>query len=574
MDYSIRIGGQAGQGIQAISSILGKLLARAGYYVFTHQDYMSRIRGGHNFNQIRFSDRHISASRSKVDILVALDSNTIKIHRNDLNPGGLVVYDSETIKDKFDSPQFLDVPFRRIAMDTAGSRLMENTVAAGAVLGMLGMDVEALDNLLMRFFAKKGNEVVAKNVAAGRAGHQFAVDNCSMCTFSVPASKRSGRLMMLDATSAVGLSALMSGCRFYAAYPMTPSTGVLNYMASKSKEYGLVVEQVEDEICAINMAIGASFAGVRAMTGTAGGGFALMVEGLSLAGMTETPLVIYVGQRPAPATGLPTRTEQGDLLYILNAAHGEFPRVIMAPGSAEQAFYLTNKAFDLAEKYQVPAFIISDTYLADAEWALEVLDTSRLKYTDYRLRATELEKLADYKRHAFTETGVTPLAEPGASPHLVVTDSDEHDEEGHLIEDSATRIKMVNKRLLQKMPRIKQEIEPPLMYGAKTPDIVLAGWGSTYGVMKEAVEALSSKYNLAMMHWSELWPFPGREKFDYLSVLNNAQRTICIENNATSQFVRLLRMETGFQFTDKVNKFDGRPYLLDELVEIVESLIG
>ncbi|MEF9475485.1 MAG: 2-oxoacid:acceptor oxidoreductase subunit alpha, partial [Candidatus Mariimomonas ferrooxydans] len=225
-----------------------------------------------------------------------------------------------------------------------------------------------------------------------------------------------------------GLGAVSSGCKFYSAYPMTPSTGIMNYIAAKEKEYGIIVEQAEDEISAINMTLGASFGGVRAMTGTSGGGFALMVEGLSLAAITETPIVIALGQRPGPATGLPTRTEQADLLFTLYAAHGEFPRVILAPGTPEQAFYLTNRAFDIAEKYQIPVVIITDQYLGDSQWTFEGFDSGRIKYTDYRLRGEAFKNLSEYRRHAFTESGVSLLGIPGDSRHLVVTDSDEHDE--------------------------------------------------------------------------------------------------------------------------------------------------
>jgi 2-oxoglutarate ferredoxin oxidoreductase subunit alpha len=573
MDYTIRIGGQAGQGLQTIGAVLAKLFARSGFHVFTHQDYMSRIRGGHNYYQVRFSDREISSSRRAVDILVALDKQTVEEHRGELAGGGMIVYDSATVKEKYGDGEFLDVPFRKIAMDTAGNRIMENTVAVGAVLGMLGIGLEILEELLTETFARKGREIVDQNVAAARAGAAYASENCGECSFSVPgAVEAPPKRMLLDGTNTVGLGALLSGCRFYSAYPMTPSTGVFNFMAAQSKKHSLVVEQAEDEIAAINMAIGASFAGVRSMTGTAGGGFALMVEGLSLAGMTETPVVIYVGQRPAPATGFPTRTEQADLLYVLHAAHGEFPRVIMAPGSPEQAFYLTGKAFDLAEKYQVPAFIISDQYLADTEWTLDGLDPSQIVYEDYRLRAADLEKLAEYKRHAYTDTGVSPLAEPGASRHLVVTDSDEHDEDGHLVEDAETRVRMVEKRLLKKMPLIRDEIAPPLFHGNENPETVIVGWGSTYGVIRETVDKLAAKRSMAMLHFSEVFPFPGTEKFDYLSLLRGAKRTVCVENNATAQFARLVRAETGFEFSRHVNKFDGRPFLLDELLEELDNL--
>lgn len=585
MDYTIRTGGQAGQGLQTIGGVLAKLFARYGLHVFTHQDYMSRIRGGHNFYQVRLADHYISSSRSLVDILIALDKTTVEEHRGSMAPGGLVVYDPETVKQKYEGVGFLEIPFREIAMATAGNRLMENTVAVGAITGLLGMESQALEELLTETFAHKGREVMEQNLSAAKAGGDFARDNCGYCSFAVPAAIPAGngktgsdisleqkkqvtsRRMLLNGTTAVGLGALMSGCRFYAAYPMTPSTGVMSFMADQSRRHSLVVEQAEDEIAAINMAIGASYAGVRSMTGTAGGGYALMVEGLSLAAMTETPIVIFVGQRPAPATGLPTRTEQGDLLNLAHSSHGEFPRVIFAPGSPEQAFYLTGKAFDLAEKYQVPAFILSDQYLGDSEWTMENLDPDRIEYHDYRLRAEDLEKMGTYKRHAYTESGVSPLAEPGASRHLVVTDSDEHDEDGHLVEDAHTRNRMVDKRLLRKLPLLRDEIAPPLMYGAENPETVICGWGSTYGIIREAVDLLGESMNIAMMHFSEILPFPDTKKFDYLRVLRDAKRTICVENNATSLFAQLMRAETGFEFSGLVNKYDGRPYLLEELLE-------
>lgn len=568
MDYSIMIGGQAGQGLQTIGVVLAKLFSRSGFQVFTHQDYMSRIRGGHNFYQVRFADHPISSSRRLVDILIALDKTTVEEHRDSMAPGGFIVYDPDMVKEDYEGEGFLGVPSRKIAMDTAGNRLMENTVAVGAALGMLGMELQTLEELLTETFARKGREVVDQNLAAAKAGADYARENCGDCRFDVPgAGSATPRRMLMDGTAAVGLGALISGCRFYAAYPMTPSTGIMNYMADQSRKHSLVVEQAEDEIAAINMAIGASFAGVRSMTGTAGGGFALMVEGLSLAAMTETPVVIFVGQRPAPATGFPTRTEQGDLLNLAHASHGEFPRIVLAPGSPEQAFYLTGKAFDLAEKYQVPAFILSDQYLADTEWTLDGLDPGKIKYQDYRLRAGDLEKVDTYKRHAYTNSGVSPLAEPGASRHLVVTDSDEHDEDGHLVEDAATRNRMIDKRLLRKLPLIRDEISPPLLHGAENPETVVCGWGSTYGVIREAVDRLGESASIAMLHFSEILPFPGTKDFDYLRVLGDAKHTVCVENNATSQFARLMRAETGFEFSSHVNKYDGRPFLLDELLE-------
>jgi len=572
MDYSIKIGGEAGQGIQTVGETIARVFSRGGYNVFTHQDYESRVRGGHNFFQIRVSDTAIMASRSMVDILVAFDKASIEQHAKELTETGVAIYDSSVIG-KVETENCLDVPFAKLAVEQGGDRIMANTVAIGAILGMLGMKLDIMDEIIKETFRKKGDEVIKGNINAAIAGRDYAIKNCERCRFSLGAVHESPlqNKILINGVEGIGFGAVASCCKFYTAYPMTPSTGIMNYLADKGKEYGIVVEQAEDEIAAVNMALGASFAGVRAMTGTAGGGFALMVEGLSLAAMTETPIVIALGQRPAPATGLPTRTEQGDLSFALYTSHGEFPRLVFAPGTPEQAFYLTNKAFDLSERYQIPAIIIFDQYLADCQWTFEGFDLDRLKNTDYRVRGEALNNLTEYKRHAFTENGVSPLAVPGESRHLVVTDSDEHDEEGHIVEDAETRIKMVDKRLFKKLPLIRAEVEPPLLYGSERPDIVLVGWGSNYGVIKEAVDILSRDKNIAMLHFSEVFPFPATDIFNYLKILNEARLSICIENNATGQFARLVRAETGFEFKHKINKYDGRPFLVEELVEEIKK---
>lgn len=571
MDYSIKIGGEAGQGIQTIGGTLAKVFARAGYHVFTHQDYESRIRGGHNLYQVRLADRTVMSSRDRIDIIVAMDKDSISLHEGELNENGVIIYDSDTLRQKYEKPHFLDVPFMKLAVEHGGAKIMANTVAIGSVLGMLGMDLDILIESFSEVFGKKGAEIITGNINAAKAGHEFVSKNCTACSFH--ADLKGQPRMLINGSDAIGLGAVASGLKFYSAYPMTPSTGIMNYIAGKEAEYGIIVEQAEDEIAAINMALGASFAGVRAMTGTSGGGFALMVEGLSLAGITETPIVIALAQRPGPATGFPTRTEQGDLQFALYSAHGEFPRVIFAPGTPEQAFYLTNRAFELTEKYQVPVIVLTDQYLADSEWTFDKFDLEKIQYSDRRLKGDALSGAPDYKRHAYTETGVTPLAVPGDSHHLVVTDSDEHDEEGHMVEDAGTRIKMLDKRLLKKIPLIRTEIEPPYFYGSDQPEIVLAGWGSTYGLLQESVDILMEKTKIAMLHFSEIYPFPSTDKFDYLNVLNTAILTICIENNATGQFARLMRAETGYEFKHKINKYDGRPFTIDELTKEIVACI-
>ena len=570
MDYSIKIGGEAGQGIQTIGDTLAKVFSRAGYHVFTHQDYESRIRGGHNFFQIRFSEKPITASREHVDILVAFDKESIPLHQNELRENGLIIYDSSALEQKHEQPHFLDIPFVHLAQQH-GNKIMTNTVATGSVLGMLRMNLDLFDGIIRDTFSKKGEDIIQANIKAARSGFDFALRNCPKCSF-VPSSFGNPR-MLISGIEGIALGAIAAGCKFYSAYPMTPSTGIMNYLAGKGKEYGIVVEQAEDEIAAVNMALGASFAGVRAMTGTAGGGFALMVEGLSLAGMTETPVVIALGQRPAPATGLPTRTEQGDLSFAIYAAHGEFPRVVFAPGTPEQAYYLTNKAFDLAEKFQIPALVIFDQYLADTEWTYDGFDFAKISFHDYRLRGDELRRVGQYKRHAFSETGVSAFGVPGDSKNLVVTDSDEHDEEGHIIEDAETRIKMVQKRLLKKLPLIRHEMNPPVLYGSREPDILFVCWGSLYGVVREAVEILSKDKKAAMLHFSEMYPFPLSGEFDCLPLLNNTQVVISVEQNATGQFARLLRAETGYAFNHMINRYDGRPFTVEKLLGEFDAII-
>ena len=573
MEYSIKICGSAGQGIQTVGETIARVFSRNGYHVFTHQDYESRVRGGHNFFQIRVSDSPVSSSREKIDILVVFDKGSIEMYEQELNNNGIVIYDAATLQLSYDKPNFLNVPFSQLAAENGGSIIMANTVAIGAVLGILDFDPEKLFEIIKSVFKKKGEDVVQVNIKAATAGKEYAHKNASISFPPLPPTDKKPKLLM-NGADAVGFGAVASGCKFYSAYPMTPSTGVMTYLAGNSKEHGIVVEQAEDEISAINMAIGASFAGVRSMTGSSGGGFGLMVEGISLAAMTETPIVIVLAQRPGPATGLPTRTEQGELLYVIHASHGEFPRVVFAPGSPEQAVYLTNKAFELAEKYQIQSFILIDQYLGDTQWTSGEFDMNKLVYNDYRLRGEKLQQLTNYKRHQFTDTGVNPLAIPGESRHLVVTDSDEHDEDGHLIEGAEGRIKMVQKRVFKKLPMIIDEIEPPMLYGDKAPEIIIAGWGSTYGQLREAVDMLIKEgKKAAMLHFSEIYPFPSTKKLDYMSLLNNAKTTICVENNATGQFAKLMRGETGYAFKHRINKYDGRPFLLEQLTKEIKTFL-
>lgn len=575
-EYTIRIGGAAGQGMHFIGGLFAKYLSSIGYHVFSHQDYMSRIKGGHNFYQIRFADFPLTASRGQIDILLALNQETVTIHTPDLNEGGCLLYDPGTVDSDFSHPLSLKVPFATITEGLELDQVMRTSVAIGALLGALGMtDLGDLSAIISSFLPETATGVIASQDASIRAGLDFVVTQTSpnrrLAPLELPRENK--ERVLLNGNQAIGRGALVSGCKFFSAYPMTPATSIMLYLAAQSEKHGIVVEQVEDEISAINMALGASYGGVRAMTATSGGGFALMTEGLSLAGITETPLVIAEVQRPGPATGLPTRTEQSDLLFVIFSGHGEFPVVVLTPGTPEQALFLTNKAFHLAEKYQIPVIIQSDQYLADSQWTFGTLDTNALQYHNFRLQGQELASMSSYQRYTATETGVSPFAIPGNSRHLVVVDSDEHDQEGHMIEDAQTRTLMVHKRYHQKIPLIRHEISPPSFHGSPRPEIILTGYGSTFGIMREVVDLLSSQHKIAMLHFSEVFPFPLQDTFDYMTPLNEARMSICIEGNATSQFAHLMRMETGFEFGAQINKFDGRPFILDHLLGEINAYL-
>ena len=364
--------------------------------------------------------------------------------------------------------------------------------------------------------------------------------------------------MLLNGSEAIALGAIAAGCKFMAAYPMTPSTPILEYMASRAKDFNLVVVQPEDEIAAINMIIGASYAGVRAMTATSGSGLCLMVEGLGLAGITETPIVVVNGQRPGPATGLPTRTEQSDLEFVLHASHGEFPRAILAPATVEDAFWLTIKAFNLAEKYQLPVIILTDHYLATSYSTADSFDLSTI-IIDRGLLFSKAGtgESGEYKRHKITESGISPRAFPGQKEALVITDADEHNEEGHLSDDAEIRVAQVQKRM-RKLLSLQKEIAPPRRYGPETAETTLIGWGSTYGAIREAVDILNQEQTkVNLLHLTELWPFPAEAVAE---ALGNTRTSYVIENNATGQLAHLIRAETGKKVSGKILKYDGRPF--------------
>lgn len=559
------VGGEAGQGVQSVGFLLAKAFTRGGYHVFADQDYESRVRGGHNFYRVRVKDSRVGAIAEAVDILVALNQESIDLHLKELASDGVVIFDSEKIKDSPADSRSLGIPLEKLAKEEAGEKLMSNTVALGAALALVSYDQDIVNTVLTEHFGK--GKVADSNLAAAKAGYERARAEYKGKPRQLKPRAETKR-MLLNGNEAISLGAIAAGCTFMAAYPMTPVTSIMEYLASKAKELNLVMVHAEDEIAAVNMAIGASYAGSRAMTATSGSGFCLMVEGIGLAGNTETPLVVINGQRPGPATGLPTRTEQGDLQFILHAHHGDFPRAVLAPATTEDAFWITVKAFNLAEKFQLPVIILTDQHLASSYTTVEPFDISKVTIDRGQLYSDKDGKPSEYQRHKITPSGISPRALPGLSHALTVTDADEHDEWGHLTEDAGIRTAQVEKRL-RKLLSLKQEISPPQWYGPKKAETTLIGWGSTYGAIREAMDILRHDgASVNMLHLNELWPFPAEAVAD---ALGRSNHSYVIENNATGQLAYLIRAETGREVSGRILKYDGRPFTPPYIAEAVRK---
>lgn len=570
MDLSIIVGGAAGTGLKSLGYALVKAGGKAGFHVFSTQDYMSRIRGGHNFFRIRFAEKEISSVQENCQILIALDQISLDTHQANLTPDGLIICDSSVVKTK--SPNAFPVPFDDLAQKYGGSKLMNNSVALGSFWGLLGGDIGILYKLQEEIWSKKGRDTVEKNKNATLAGYNWAKEH-RPAGFELKLNDgrvKEDKRLIIDGATAMGMGAIAAGCRFVSAYPMTPSTSLTEYLASQQLSCPLIVEQVEDEIAAIIMGIGAATAGARALVPTSGGGFSLMVEGLGLAGITETPLVIVNMQRPGPATGLPTRTEQADLLFSIYAHQGEFPRFVMAPYSPESAFETMIRAFNIAEVYQLPVIVLGDQFLADSLKTTPFFDFNKITINRGKLLEKEAGDLIgpNYKRHLLTEDNISPRALPGRSKAIFKTVGDEHDERGDIIEDANTRLKQHEKRL-SKLAALKLEAKKPLEYGSLDASLVLVSWGSSYGAIKEAVDLINHRGRpTKMVHFLDLYPINPEH---VINSIVGCRGRIGIEGNATGQFSKLIKSETGIGMTGYVLRYDGRPLTPEYIVARLEE---
>lgn len=576
IDLSIKIGGEAGMGVESGGAGLSKAFARAGFSIFSFQDIMSRIRGGHNFFQLRVSNEPLYSFSDETHILIAFTKECIEKHKHEVAEGGAILYDEKL---EYDPAELVrrgvhacPIPLSKIAAEIGGSPLMANTCAISAAAGIAGLPYETLASVLRDNFGKKGGDLAEKNARVAEAGYEYGRSKLAFAfQHSIGTQAPNGAIqkkMVLNGNQALALGSMAGGCKFIAAYPMTPATSIFEYITAKASKYGIVSKQTEDEIAALLFAIGAAHAGARAMTTTSGGGFCLMVEALGLAAMTETPVVIVNVQRGGPSTGLPTRTEQPDLEFVVHSSHGESPRIVIAPATVEECFEAGWRAFNLAEKYQCPVIILSDLYLANqlSSVAWDRIDFSRVKIDRGMFISTEreLKNIVDYKRHGFSDSGISARVIPGMKEAVFMTTSDEHDEYGHAVEDSEPRSKMMEKRMKKMEVAAKMDMKAPEVYGDLDGEVTFVCWGSVYGAAREAVDRLKAGGRRAgLLKFTDLWPFP-EEKAKPL--LQKARHLVAVENNYTGQLSHLIRRCTGIDTPVKILKYDGRPFSPDQII--------
>ena len=568
-----KIGGEAGYGIMSTGVIFSRIFTKKGYFVIDSNEYPSLIRGGHNTYTVRVSLNQIFSIDKDINILVALNQETLTLHQEETTYGGYIIYDEDVcdikdIKRARKDINYIMVPFSKIISELGAPKVMINNISLGASVALLNYDMEILKNVIKDNFSRKGTEIVDLNIRSSELGYKYVKEKIKTASYELEIVNPVGK-MLLTGNDAVFLGAVRAGCKFYAAYPMTPSSSILHSFASAEGDYNIVTKHAEDEIAVINMAIGASFAGARSMVATSGGGFSLMNEGLSSAAMTETPIVVVLCQRPAPATGLPTWTEQGDMLFAVHASHGEFLRVVIAPGDPEECFYLTGRAFNLADKYQIPVIIMLDKYLSESHFSYEKFDFKKIAVDRGELLTAVKNKSGEYKRYSDTEDGISPRVIIGIENGIHIANSDEHNEKGFSEEDAYNRKIMVDKRF-RKIKKLIEEIPPPKIYGPADAEITIWSWGSCKGPILEAMSILNQKEKkVNLVHFTFLYPF------DYESiagVIEESNKNVVVENNKTSQLSKIIMMNTGHKIKNKILKYSGRQFLPGEIISGIEKI--
>ena len=574
-DFAMAIGGAAGQGIATPGDIMARIFIRRGLHLSTYSAFQSIIRGGHILLTLRASDRPIWSHGDKLDLLLCLNQDTMDRHLGLMGPGTRVIFNSDTIKpgEATEAAQLCPMPVGELT-DKARNKLIQNTVALGAIGHLLGLEFDVLESVLTVQFERKGEAVVGENVSMARRGFDYAQAHFPVLSQAAPRNPKP--LAVWSGNEAMAMGGAAAGVKFYCAYPMSPATGVLHWMAQNARELGIVVRQLEDEIAVANMAIGAAHAGCRVMSATSGGGFALMTEALGSAAMMEIPVVFINVQRAGPSTGVPTKTEQGDLWQMLGASQGDYPRFIVAPRDALDSFNTMAELFNLVDRYQCPGIVLSDLLIAEGRFSVDPDDINMHPKIDRGQLITESSATDGYNRYLNTASGISPRAIPGLEGHIHVVSTDEHDEDGVLISDEFTnphkRRMMVEKRA-RKLLGVAGQIEPPQLEGPEDAEVTLIGWGSTYGVIREAVEQLNA-LGVTANHVGIKWIVPLHVEA-IQRIVSRAKRTIIVENNHSGQFYRYLRGETGLTLDGHIRKYDGEPFMPHHIVAGVrEQLAG
>ena len=568
---SVKIGGPAGTGVKSVGLMLAKIAARSGYQVCDNTEYPSLIRGGHNVMQVNFSTEVVTTPRAKSDLLIAFDQLTIDLHFSEIENGGGIIFDSDSkmdISKVSKDVSLYGIPLRKLALEAGDKNIFVNIVALSAAIGLLGGNLETFKKLIEEEYGDKGEDIVNADKKAADLGYSYAVENYRddlrdymrvIDSFSSPVS-----YMVLSGNEAAALGAISAGMQFAAIYPMSPINNVLHVLAANQEKFGFVYKQPEDEISAINMAIGASHAGVRSMTATSGGGFCLMTEAYGLAGITEVPLVIFDGMRGGPATGLPTWSGQGDLQMALHSHQDDFPRIVLAPGDVEETYHMVKEAFHIADKYQTTVMVLMDKNLCENDKTMVFPNLSEIKID--RGKFTK-EKVDDYFRYKYEDDGVSLRSIPG-SGNFFIANSDEHDELGYSTEEIEERNKMMGKRMQKLITCANEDMKDPVIYGPENADITIVSWGSNKGSIVEAIKSFS---NVNYVHVTWMNPLP----VEFLTnVLSKAKHVIDIECNYTGQLADLIREKTGINIEDKYLKVDGRVIYPEEIVEKLNTVKG
>ncbi len=578
--FAIGIGGAAGQGVATPGDIFAKIFSRRGLHLNAYNAYQSIIRGGHTFLTIRTGPEKVTNMGDRLDLLVPLNQDAMNRHLGLLTSGAACIYNADTIKPGVPASdvQLCPLPVSTLA-DIARNKVAQNTLAVGASLSMMGVGFQALEEVIGEQFKKKGEAVVAENIGIARAGYDYATANFK--PFARPVPMTENRYAVLSGNIAMAMGGAAAGVKFYCAYPMSPSTGVLHWMAAHARKANIMVRQVEDEIGVVNMAIGAAHAGVRSMCATSGGGFALMSEGLGMSAMMETPVVVIDCQRAGPSTGVPTKTEQGDLWQMLGAAFGDYPRVLAAPLDIGDCFKIIPEIFNIADRFQCPGLVLCDLLLSEGRLSVDpkdldfnpVIDRGDLITTATPASGTDGN--GGYKRYKITESGISPRAVPGVPGYTHTAATDEHEEDGVLISDEFTnptkRRAMMEKRM-RKVAGIEAAVPPPALVGPRDAEITLIGWGSTKGVIEEACEILNEQgisANQLQIRW--LVPLHGEA---ILEILKDSRHTFIVENNYSGQFARYLRSETSYVPNGYIRKYDGEPFMPHHIVEAVKEQLS